>query len=154
MHQERPKLPYHVLRHKNYFKARVIGKTGAGPVVGWWLCFLFRAHQVNILAVITCMPALIIQPSASRPPVTKISGNLEAARNGFRGGWSLWNLTGGSAVVLPSGLSNFRAIRSFQHKSRGCETSRDLVVICLTPQWKKAQEDAKYKGHTSNARLY
>ena len=44
----------------------------------------------------------------------KISWSLEAARFVFRIVWSLWNLTGTSAAVLPMCLSNFKAIRQFK----------------------------------------
>ena len=45
----------------------------------------------------------------------KISWSLEAARFGFKLIQSLWNLAGTSAALLPRCLSNFRAIRPFQH---------------------------------------
>ena len=45
----------------------------------------------------------------------KISWSLEAARFGFKLFQSLWNLAGTSAALLPRWLSNFRAIRPFQH---------------------------------------
>ena len=45
----------------------------------------------------------------------KISWSLEAARFGFKLFQSLWNLAGTSAALLPSCLSNFRAIRPLQH---------------------------------------
>ena len=45
----------------------------------------------------------------------KISRSLEAARFGFKLFQSLWNLAGTSATLLPRCLSNFRAIRQWQH---------------------------------------
>ena len=44
----------------------------------------------------------------------QISWSLEAARFVFRIVWSLWNLTGTSAALLPMCLSNFKAIQQFK----------------------------------------
>ena len=44
----------------------------------------------------------------------KISWSLEAARFVFRIVWSLWNLTGTSAALLPMCLPNFKAILQFK----------------------------------------
>ena len=68
----------------------------------------------------------------------KISQSLKAARFVFRIMWSLWNLTGTSAALLPMCQSNFIAMRWSNYQSRGFETSRDLTVRRLIGYWNGA----------------
>ena len=63
---------------------------------------IFRSHHQG--------PVSISKKTSYR----KISWSLEAARFVFRIVWSLWNLTGTSAALLPMCLSNFKSIRQFK----------------------------------------
>ena len=69
----------------------------------------------------------------------KISQNLEAARFVFRIVRSLLNLEGTSAALLPRCLSNLKAIRTFDTRSRPFETLRDLTIRRLIGYWNGAQ---------------
>ena len=60
-----------------------------------------------------CMLSGMFSHDADKTSYCKISQSLEAARFVFRIVRSLWNLTDTSAALLPTCLSNFRAIRKF-----------------------------------------
>ena len=60
-----------------------------------------------------CMLSGMFSHDADKTSYCKISQSLEAARFVFRIVRSLWNLTDTSAALLPTSLSNFRAIRKF-----------------------------------------
>ena len=98
----------------------------------------------------------------------KISWSLEAARFGFKLFQSLWNLAGTSAALLPRCLSNFRAIRPFQHTisrlrdftsfggktsyrlvNRGPEYYLDWMLRCWRHIWTRGLIQYKDGSHLS-----
>ena len=74
------------------------------------LLLLVSSWSMQLLAPSQQGPVSISEKMSYR----KISWSLEAARFVLRIVWSLWNLTGTSAALLPMCLSNFKTIRQFK----------------------------------------
>ena len=99
-----------------------IGQQQPADEACWWQCCIRDVNHGRCVPFVMYLERLWVQriPSkastlSGKTPYPQVSLNIKAPRDNVSFVWSLWNLTGVSAAVLPRRLLKSRMICSFIH---------------------------------------